>query len=110
MLNYYGLFLLLLQCFAIIEFSSSQYRRVESQEVGHPLHFHINLDDTFSRDYLESDLFSGECFCGQENRPRDFANKIVGGKVVGENQYPWHALVFGYNGKKSLKANYVFIS
>ena len=38
------------------------------------------------------------CTCGQENKPAEVLGVdevgVVGGERVGENQYPWYALVF----------------
>ena len=33
------------------------------------------------------------CLCGQENKPSGVANRVVGGKNVTKNQFPWYALV-----------------
>ena len=45
------------------------------------------------------------CFCGQENKPQ-LKNKVeevgevgvIGGSMVGENQYPWYAMILANAG------------
>ena len=45
------------------------------------------------------------CFCGQENKPQSKIKEVekgevgvIGGSMVGENQYPWYAMVLAKTG------------
>ena len=49
-----------------------------------------------------SKLTETGCSCGQENKPQQKTNMreevgIVGGNEVGENQYPWYAMILDRN-------------